>query len=61
MKLELRRAIDGTGLVICVCGERSRKQIVIPLSAELSSRIDLMLNAEGIGNSLLLPSMERSG
>ncbi len=60
MKLELRRATDGTGFAICVCGERSRKQIVIPLSADLSERIDVMLKEEGIGNSLLLPSLEKS-
>jgi hypothetical protein len=59
VKLELLRLSDGTGLVICVCAERSRKQIAIPLSQDLSARIDVMLKEDGIGNSLLLPSMEK--
>ncbi len=60
MILELRRATDGTGFAICVCGERNRKQIVIPLAQDLSARIDVMLKEEGIKDSLLLPGMERS-
>ncbi len=56
MKLELRKATDGTGFVICVCGERSYKQIVIPLSADLTDRIAQMMRAEGIGiEALILP------
>ncbi len=60
MNLQMLRNTDGSGLVICVCGERSGKQIVIPLSQDLSNRIDLMLKQEGIMNTLLLPGMERS-
>ena len=57
MNLELRRAVDGGGFVICVCGERSQKQIVIPLAQDLSERIELMLRHEGIYNTLHLPGM----
>lgn len=56
MKLELRKAIDGVGFVICVCGERSGRQLVIPLSGDLSARIEIMLRQEGIGSGLILPS-----
>lgn len=56
MKLELRKATDGTGLVICVCGERTGKQIVIPLAPALSVEIDRMAKAEGVGmEKLILP------
>lgn len=57
--LELRRNIDGTGLAVCVCGQRSRKQVVIPLSADLSARIEVMLKVEGVGSGLALPALER--
>lgn len=61
VELELRRNVDGTGMVVCVNGHRTRKRIVIPLAADLSARIETMLRAEGIGSGLLLPSMERPG
>lgn len=57
MKLELRKAADGSHFVICICGERSGRQIVVPLSEELSGRIETMLKVEGVGTGLLLPSL----
>lgn len=55
MRLELRKAVDGTHFVICIVGAMSRQQIVIPLAPKLSSRIQRMLDAEGVGTELLLP------
>jgi hypothetical protein len=38
MKLELRKATDGTHFVICICSEKQNRQLVVPLSPKLSSR-----------------------
>lgn len=58
MKLALHKSTDGTHFVICVCGPRTRKQIVIPLSAELSAAIERMVKAEGIRTEkLILPPL----
>lgn len=46
MKLELRTA--GTHFVICICGEKSERQIVVPLSAEISDHIERLMKAEGV-------------
>jgi len=59
IELELRRSVEGAGLAVCVCGHRSRKQIVIPLSGELSARIEVLMRAEGIGTGLLLPAVDK--
>lgn len=53
MRLELHRNIDGTGFAICVCSEQAKKQIVIPLSQDLSNRIEFLLAMEGLGGSML--------
>lgn len=55
MNLELRKAVDGTHFVICICGEISQRQLVIPLSPKLSDQIQRMLEAEGVKNELILP------
>jgi hypothetical protein len=56
MKLELRRATDGTHFVICIVSEQAKKQIVVPLSPTLSSEIYQMTMAEGFGTEkLILP------
>lgn len=61
MKLELRKATDGTHFVICVVGERVRRQIVVPLSPELSGKIQQMVDAEGVKTDTLIlpPGMAR--
>lgn len=48
MKLDLQKATDGTHFVIAVVSEMTGRQIVIPLSPELSGKIDQMVAAEGI-------------
>ena len=56
MNLALRKSVDGTGFVICVESEMAGKQLVIPLSPEVSGKIDVMVTAEGINmESVLLP------
>jgi len=60
MRLELRRDIGGTHFVICLIGERrSGDAIAVPLSPDLSNRIETMLLLEGIQTEL--PVFERSG
>lgn len=59
MKLVLQKDIQGTHFAICVVGERTRKQIVIPLSPDLSAAIERLVRAEGvpIETVLLRPGM----
>lgn len=54
MKIELRRAVEGTHFVVCIYGEKAGKQLIIPLSPRLSGEIERMLNAEGIPTELLI-------
>lgn len=56
MRLDLRKAMDGTHFVICIVSDVARKELAIPLSAELSVKIESMVRAEGIGmEKVLLP------
>ncbi len=58
--LELRQKADGTSFVICVCGEKTNKQLVIPLSRELSDQIERMGREEGVkAEGLILPPQLR--
>jgi hypothetical protein len=57
MKLELRKRIDGTGFVICICGEKTGQQLVVPLAQDLSERIDVMLRQDGFKPELSIPEL----
>lgn len=61
MKLELRKAVDGTHFLICICSEIAGKQLVVPLSPRLSAEIQHMVTAEGIKtDTLILPPLTRN-
>ncbi len=58
--LELRKKTDGTSFVICVCGEKTNRQLVIPLSRDLSDQIERMGREEGVkAEGLILPPQLR--
>lgn len=48
MRLELKKATDGTHFVICVVPDFPMQGLVVPLSPELSTQIELIVRAEGI-------------
>ncbi len=52
--------MDGTGFVICVCG--TLRQIVIPLSENLSGEIMQLVNEEGLKvDRLIRPALVVNG
>lgn len=54
--LELRKTTDGTRFVICVCGIETNKQLVIPLSLDLSNQIERLTREENVkAEGLILP------
>ncbi len=54
--LELRKRADGSSFVICVCGEKTNRQIIIPLSPEVSYQIERLTRAENVkAEGLILP------
>ena len=56
MKIELCRASGGANFAVYLTGERSGKQIIIPLSQQLSEEIDRMIHIEVTG-TLILPEV----
>ena len=54
VKLELLKSPDGGNLMIRVIGERSNKQIIIPLAVDLSIAIERVCRFEGVGTDTLI-------
>lgn len=48
IRMELQRATDGTHFVIAVQAEQARRQLIVPLSPELSADIERMCVTEGV-------------
>jgi hypothetical protein len=58
--LELNKKTDGTGFVICVCGERTNRRLIIPLSGDLSHQIERLTREENVkAEGLILPPQLR--
>ena len=57
MRLELQKKRDGTGFVICIIGEKSQRQLVVPLGHDLSEQIDIMLRQEGFSPEMSVPEL----